>query len=285
MKESLELRVYDEHADLVFPKNTGKNIGSVLVSKFSFIPNDIIMAKIRRVNEELIKTQNRSFFSSWQYHRAYSNQDIKQAELFQLFITAYFEPEAAYCGTTYDYSNVCVHCGVGRQLIGNLILNLSKVPKNKDFAQTIARDEWIVSEKLMKLMQDNDIKGVTFNKLTSKNKLRKSVLNWYQLKITSPVVETTFPTRYGINPVDDDNQGLYRCPLGHIEGLNLLSELSVKSDTYNNQYDIAITRQFVERHANVIMPHPLIVISPRLRELLISHNIKGFKTELAYLVK
>ena len=197
-------------------------------------------------------------------------------------ITAFFEPEATYCGSIYDYSNVCVHCGVGRQLIGDLVLDLSKVPKNKDFAQTIARDEWIVSEKLMKLMQDNDIKGVAFNKVSSKNKLRKSVLNWYQLKITYPVVETMFPTRYGINPVDDDSQGLYRCPLGHIEGLNLLSELSIKRDTFNHLYDIAVTRQHVGRHANAIMPHPLIVISPRLRELLVSNDIKGFKTEIAY---
>lgn len=200
-------------------------------------------------------------------------------------ITAFFEPAGVDCGTIYDNSSVCPQCGVGNQLIGDLILDLSKVPKNKDFAQTIARDEWIVSEKLMKLMQENDIKGVTFNKVTSKNKLRKSVLNWYQLKINSPSIETTFPTRYGINPVDDDRQGLYRCPLGHIEGLNLLSELSIKKDTYNNLYDIAITRQHVGHHVGVLNPAPLIVISPRLRELLISHNIKGFKTEVAYLTE
>lgn len=285
MKEILELRVVNEFANLVFPDNAGKTVGSGTVRKIKFPPNDVLMAKIKKVNKELNKTRNDSLFYGWSYHRTYSNEELKKAEIFHLMITAFFEPEATYCGSIYDYSNVCVHCGVGRQLIGDLILDLSKVPKNKDFAQTIARDEWIVSENLMKLMQDNDIKGVTFNKVTSKNKRLNSVLNWYQLKITSPVVETTFPTRYGIDPIDDDSQGLYRCPLGHIEGLNLLSELSIKKDTYNQLYDIAITRQHVGRHENVLNPAPLIVISSRLRELLISHNIKGFKTEVAYLTE
>ena len=62
MKESLELRVNIEFADLVFPKDIGKNVGSVIVRNYTFLPNDIIMAKIKRVTEELIKKQNRSFF-------------------------------------------------------------------------------------------------------------------------------------------------------------------------------------------------------------------------------
>ena len=61
MKESLELRVDIEFAGLVFPKDTGKNLGSVIVRKYTFVPNDIIMAKIKRVSEEL--TNKTDFFS------------------------------------------------------------------------------------------------------------------------------------------------------------------------------------------------------------------------------
>jgi hypothetical protein len=285
MKESLELRVYKEFSELVFSADEGKDLGSSSVRKFTFLPNDIIMAKIKRVEEKLRKTQNKFFFSSWQYTRSYSNEELNKAELFQLFITAYFETQTEHCGSVYDYSNVCTHCGVGRQLIGDLILELGKIPKNKDFAQTIARDEWIISERLMRLMIDNNIKGASFNKVVSKNRRYVSKSNWYHLIIISPEVEATFPTRFGNDPFDDDKQGLYRCPVGHIEGLNILSELNIKKDTYKHLYDIAVTRQHVGRLMGKIMPSPLIVISPRFRDLLVSNNIKGFKTEVAYLAE
>lgn len=45
MKETLELRVVNEFADLVFPKNTGKDIGSQIVKKIVFSPNELLLKK------------------------------------------------------------------------------------------------------------------------------------------------------------------------------------------------------------------------------------------------
>ncbi len=284
MKETLELRVATEFLDLVFPQSTAKDIGSQIVKKVVFSPNELLLKKISKVNEDLIKTQNRAFFYGWQYHRTYNKKELEEAELFQLMVTAFYSSEGTEYGSVYDNSKTCIHCGVGRQLVGDLILDLSKLPKNKDFVETLSKDEWIVSEKLMTLILENDIRGATFTKVRDSKGRNESASNWYQLKITGPLVEITIPTKFGINPIDADIRGLYHCPKGHVLGLNILSELYIKKETYNPQYDIALTRQFVGRQANLIMPRPFILISPRLRQLLITNNIKGFKTESAYLL-
>lgn len=207
---------------------------------------------------------------------------LTAAEFFQLQITAFFEPEGTACGTEYDESAACPHCGAGRRLVGELILDLGKVPKGKDFAQSIARDEWIVSERLVSLMREHGVTGAEFELVKSAKKRRAGSPAWYRLHITAEPVEVAAPTRFGIDPFDDDAEGRYRCPLGHTMGLNILSELSIGRDSWDGA-DIAVTRQYVGSRQGVLVPSPLIVVSPRLRQLLIKHDIKGFKTEVVYL--
>lgn len=224
-----------------------------------------------------------TFIFSWMPHRKYTPKELTAAKLFQLQITALFEPEGTVCGTDYDESAVCPHCGAGRRLVGKLILDLGKVPKGKDFAQSIARDEWIVSERLVSLIREHGMTGASFEPVKSAKKRRAGSPVWYRLTVTAPPIEVRAPTRFGIDPFDADDEGRYRCPLGHTVGLNILSELSIGRGSWGGA-DIAVTRQYVGSRQGVLVPSPLIVISPRLRQLLIEHDIKGFKTEVAYLV-
>lgn len=283
MREIIELRVVNEFAGLIFSDDEGEVLGTGLIKRIKLPSDNPRMAEIGKLQVALHRTRNKSFFHGWEYHRSYSPKEIAQAELFQFQIASFFEPDGVEYGTVYDESDVCSYCGAGRRLVGELILDLGRVPKGKDFAQTIARDEWIVSERLASLMREHGMTGAEFEPIKSAKKRREGSPIWYRLKITAPSVDVAPPTHFGIDPFDEDAEGLYRCPLGHTLGLNILSELSVRRDSWYST-DIAVTRQYVGHRQGVLVPSPLIVISPRLRQLFVEHHIKGFKTEVAYLV-
>jgi len=111
----------------------------------------------------------------------------------------------------------------------------------------------------------------------------KPVPVWYQLIVTSAPVPTVVPTRFGIDPFDEDPEGLYRCPLGHVSGLNVLSELWVSRAAWDGS-DVAQTANLVGTRRGLLMPPPMLLISPRLWRLLRTEDIKGYTVEVAYVV-
>ena len=93
-------------------------------------------------------------------------------------------------------------------------------------------------------------------------------------------------TRFGINLFDPDENGEYRCPLGHVLGLNLLSELSVVGEDWDGA-DVCATKQWTgmrSRNGGVFRPRPLLLISQRMRNLLAALKAKGFELEVAHRV-
>ncbi|MGH8306603.1 MAG: hypothetical protein ACRETG_13435, partial [Steroidobacteraceae bacterium] len=116
---------------------------------------------------------------------------------------------------------------------------------------------------------------------------------WYQLDVTTATAEIVPPTRTGDRPFDEDVEGKSRCPRGDLIGLNLLSEVSVRADTRGDT-DIACSRQFIGarqtipgrsgRHFGVFRAVPVILISPKFREMLVRENVKGAYTEVVHLV-
>lgn len=120
---------------------------------------------------------------------------------------------------------------------------------------------------------------------------------WYQVITTSPCVTTVAPTRFGIDPFDDDPQGDYRCSRldwdkrgEHIAGCNVLSELFIDRDSYDGRdivrtrehkgWPTRIAKQAGAEHGEGV---PFLLISPRFRQLLIDNGIRGWKTEVSYL--
>ncbi len=105
---------------------------------------------------------------------------------------------------------------------------------------------------------------------------------YYQLVITSPPLHATQPTKFGIEPFDEDPNGLYRCPFGHIVGLNLLSEVTVSRADWDGS-DVACTKDMVGVRAGLLRPHPILLMSPRLRRLFSEHSVRGFEIEVVHL--
>jgi hypothetical protein len=114
-----------------------------------------------------------------------------------------------------------------------------------------------------------------------KKRLRLPV--WYQLVITSQPLPTKSPTRFGIHPFDQDIEGRFRCPLGHVNGQSLLSEVSVSS-LYWDGSDINITDDMVGIRRGFLVPKPLLLISNRLWQVLEENDVKGYRVDVAHLV-
>jgi hypothetical protein len=105
---------------------------------------------------------------------------------------------------------------------------------------------------------------------------------WYQLRITSHPISTIPPTKFGIRPFDEDTEGRYRCPLGHVSGLNLLSELWLSKSDWDGS-DICQTKDMVGIRRGLLVPTPHLLISSRLYHLMRKENVKGLRIEIAYI--
>ncbi len=345
MHSLCEFRIEEEYAHLLFRPDQGKRLGDD-IRKITLSTDDPRFQEVGRLDRELSRSKNRAFFYGWDIEYRYSPAELESAALFHLQITAAFEPPGELCGTVYDESQVCAHCGVGRRQVSELILDLRKAPKTRHIARTIADDEWIVSQRLAELMMDANLTGFALRPVRHKARYKdgpvdlkqvpsgrkllrqakkggvttdswefwvwlnrpaqkdlwnravdehaellaekarrqaKPVPVWYQLVVTANPVPMVAPTLAGIDPFNDDADGEYRCPLGHVLGLNLLSEISVARDSWDES-NVACTSNMVGVRRGVLVPRPMLLISPRFYRLLRDEKIKGYNCDVAYLV-
>lgn len=276
LKASYEFRILEDLA----AKHLGDGIGkkSWLVRVVEVTPNDPLFAKIGSLKKKL-KDNKLPFITSWIIRRSYTADEISNANLLHVKTQSIFEPEGEQCGTVYDYSDACPYCGVGRKLVSSLKLDPKAVPKGRDLAKTIA-DEWIISARLAKAMKSNEIRGF---ELAPVETIRGRSDDWFQLRVTSKPVELVPPTKCGNDPSDDDPLGTQKCPLGHVLGLNVLSELYVDKNSWDGS-DIAWTRQAVGIRMGVLVPSPLLLISPKLGKLFKEVEVKRIVEEVVHLV-
>ena len=281
MREVCEFRVVEEFAPKLFAEKEGKRLGDT-VRKVELATDDPRFDRIGELQRETIAATGRSFFHGWNIRYFYSKAELAAARCFQLSVKAVFEPPGEKCGTVYDESEGCPLCRAGAEQVGPLFLNLNKIPKGKDFARTIA-DEIIVSRRAVDLFRQQGINGVDFGPVRHNSASRYGSEDWFQLLVQSAKAEIVPPTRVGIDPFDDDLKGECRCPRGDLIGLNLLSEVSIKSET-RGQADVGCTRQFIGTRRGLLRPRRLILISPKVWRLLESERLKGCEIEVAHLV-
>jgi hypothetical protein len=354
MREILELRIPEKNARRFLAPDEGRPLGSAdyirmfgpSVRQLRVNVSSRRYEEIRYIASRLKQEKGEYLFHGWMIRRYYAPKELNAAELFKLKIAAVFEPAGEECGTIYDESTACPHCGAGRQQVSELILDLRKVPKNKDIARTIA-GEWIVSQRFAELVIDHQLTGLELRPVRHKayyqddpidltklesgleslrgareagyphpkgsfwvwlNRAEQTLLRdqirqehiasmqrrerkrpprplpqYYQLIVTSKPVRIASPTRFGIDPFDEDSKGQFRCPRGHVKGLNVLSELSISGNTWGGS-DVAQTEEFVGERRGLLVPTRMLMISPRLYKLLRTESIKGYEVEVAHLV-
>jgi hypothetical protein len=354
MREFCEFRVWEKLAPLVFREDEGEFLGvdhpslmELAIRKVVVETNSPKFHQVGEVSKRLRKEQGEAFFGGWNFIRKYSPAELDEAELFCLNVYP-FEPTGEMCGTEFDVSAKCPHCGAGRRQLSDLILDLRKAPRSRDITSTLAENEWIVSQRLAELMVEAKLTGVELRPVRHQARYRDDAIDhnlvpsgrrleakaaslgleqttweyavwinsseqqslleaawdeyaemreahdkrkkrqmpvWYQLWVTSRIGRTVPPTRFGINPFDEDSEGKYRCPLGHTSGLNLLSEVHVSRDAWDGS-DVTLTENLVGHHPadSLIYPEPLLLVSARFWRLLTEHKMKRFTWEVAHLI-
>ena len=135
MKETLELRINYDYANLLFKADEGKNLGtSVKVVELS--KDDPRYNQVPIIAKQLQQKYDKAFFFGWEIKRKYSKKELEAATLLHLKIKTVFEPAGEECGTLYDETVSCEVCGANRKQISPLTLKHGSVPK-KDIARTI----------------------------------------------------------------------------------------------------------------------------------------------------
>ncbi|MEX2118567.1 MAG: hypothetical protein WD847_03080 [Pirellulales bacterium] len=287
MKELLDIRVPEEWA-----QQTLGDIGQPLPMPLPevvppFIRQIIIDAadprlpNLRRLieREERRRPGTTMVFVS----RQYDPDELRAASAFRLRVNPFvIDTYGEECGTEYDDRAVCAKCGAGRVQRGPLVLNTKKVPKKADIAITIAYNEWVVSERLVSLIDSERVTGCEVEPVMD-SKGRHGTPRWYQLLVTAYIGRAFPPTRFGINYFQEDPTGEYACDLHDWSGLDVLSELYIRAQG-NERPDIAKTTNRTGRFAGYIRPAPLLVISPRLASLLGDHGMRGYALEVAHFI-
>jgi hypothetical protein len=282
MRETAELRVMEKQAWRLFTPDEGVRLGSGLIRKIAISTDDPRYPEIGRLERDLLQAGEGSFFLGWEIRRRYTSKELAAAELFHMWVSAIFEPAGEETHTLYDESEACSFCGAGRRQVGDLCLDVSRIPKRADLAKTIS-DEVVVSARLAAVLAAEGVTGVDFLPVRHRGKGRLVTPDWLQLRVTSPPVEVVEPTQYGLGPFDYDAKGEYRCPLGHTAGLNLISELHLERSTWRGE-DFCATRQLVGVKRGLLRPRPSLLVSQRVYSLLKREKARGFKVDVAYLM-
>jgi hypothetical protein len=280
MRETIEFRIDEERARRFLEPGLGVPLNDTL--RQVVLP--LADAQVQRIGE--IQREHRArgefFFIYSEIHRAYSKRELQAAEVLELIPRARFEPSGSLCGTVYDDSVACGHCGAGGLQVSELLLDTRRIPKGKDIAQTIA-GELIISSRLVNALGGHGIQGADYRPVMHRGRQGPEPSEWYQLIVTSKAVGVSPKTRVGINLFDLDETGTYRCPQGHMAGLNQLSELYVFGKSVGPG-DWFITNKLFGVRRGELRPEARVLISQKLRQVLVDLKAKGFALEVAHLV-
>ena len=279
MRETIEFRIAEEHARRFLKSNEGTRLD--IVRKIELSVADPRLQEFRSIYQQLL-SEGDFLFTAWIPRRRYSPKELESAEIFQLKVSAMFELRDDEYGTLYDESNICPHCEAGALQVSELALNTRRIPKGQDVARTIS-GEIVVSQRCWDLVQKYHLTGLELGPVRHIGPHKQRQVPWYQLVVKSRSVDISKETRVGINPFDDDAGGRYRCPEGHVIGLNLLSEASIVRSSYEGS-DFAQTKQLVGDCRGLLRPEPIRIVSKKVFQVLRRERLKGVGFEVAHLV-
>jgi hypothetical protein len=280
MRETFEFRIAEERARKFLAPDLGVPLGESL-RKVMLPGEDKRVQEIGNI-ERAQRKRGSLFFTYWHVHRKYTEDELQSAEVLDLIIRTHFEPTGSMCGTEYDEGAACKHCGAGAPQKSPLILNTNRISKNKDIAQTIA-GEVIVSSRFVAAFKEHGLRGAEFRPVMHNGRSGPRPSEWFQPLPTGKPLKLHAKTVTGNNPFDLDEGNEYRCPKGHMAGLNQLSELYLKRSSHDGG-DLCITDKCFGYRRGELRPEHRWLISPKLREMLEAMDAKGYALEVAHFV-
>lgn len=297
MREVFEFRIPEKNAAKHLPAGFGDRLGDT-VRRVRLSPEDPLLKHLQRIDREF-RSNARVFFTGWSIKRVYSNEELARAPLFRARVTTVFEPAGEECGTVYDEASSCnqvvesesvtevsghqirippSRCGAGAIQAGPLFLDGRRIPRKVDIARTIA-GEIVVSARLRVVFEEVPLSGAQFTEVRLSNRQGVPSKDHFQMRVSTSV-DVHPSTRAGDDPFDETSHG--RCPLGHVLGLNLLSEVTVERRSLA-KVDVMMTRQLVGVRSGLLRPEPLLLVSPNARRSFDEAEVKGLSIEVAHL--
>lgn len=275
MRETIEFRVPEALAESLLPAGVGASSGIARTLKLR--SDDSLFQDVKRIDQRL-RGEGRAFYTAWVAHRRYSGLELDRASLFHVWPKRTFEPAGEECGTIYDDATVCPECKSGATQTSLLFLDGRRIPKSVDIARTIA-GEIVISARFVELFQRHGLTGAEFGRVHLSNGDGVPSADYFQLEVVGARCELDPATRAGEDPFDEDGYG--RCSRGHVVGLNLLSEVTVKDATVPDA-DVMMTRQMVGVRRGLLRPQPILLLSPRAWRTIEHMNLKGLRSEIAH---
>ena len=279
MIEEFEFRVDEELAGRLFADSEGEKRS--VVRKVRLDATDPRMTRIGELQREFRERDGRPFYFGWDIRRRYSEKEIASASLFLLEITNRFEPAGEECGTVYDEGSACPICLSGARQLSPLILDTRRMPKGHEISATIA-EEIVFSQRVANLLRREKITGIEFAPVMSRSGSAARSQDWYQPFIAYDSAQLCSPTRVGDEPFDETADSV-ACPRGDLAGLNLLSEVFIEKDSRGSD-DILFTRQFVGVRRGLLRPSRLILVSPKVRAILVAAWVAGCRFDVVHLI-
>jgi len=309
MRTIAEFRVVEEFAQLLFAENEGERLGTSIRK----VTLNISDPRYQRVGElqNMLRKRGKFFFYGWSLKYLYGAAELRAAPLLHLKITSSFLT-GEECGTKYDEAAACPICGADAPQITPLFVREERIPKTRDFCQSWG-GEIVVSRRIKELFERRRMTGARFETVRPRKRSNAGSTNWFQFFPENSTAEIVSPTRIGDALFDEGDdpaaerdmswmdklpsharQGLleqfermeeeiHHCPFGDAVGLNLLSEISIQASTMPD-LDITATRQFIGCRRGLYRQKRLLLISPRLYQLLAAEKIKGIKVDVVHLV-
>ena len=278
MRETVEFRIAEERARMYLEPDMGVRLGDS-IRKVVLPLHDERVQQIGQLQQEH-QRRGRAFFTYWQLHRRYSKAELESAELLRLVLRAHFEPTGSMCGTEYDDSGECQHCGTGGRQVSNLILDTRRIPKGKDMARSLA-GEIVVSSRLVQACRERGLQGAEFRPVAHRGRKGLEPSEWSQLVITSRPLRLTGSTVTGKDLFDLDENDEYRCPRGHTAGLRQISELYLQRKNWDGA-DWCRTEKLFGLRRGELRPEPRVLVSQKLRQLLVGMKAEGVEFEVAH---
>lgn len=187
MHSFYEFRLNEKYSHLLLKPTEGERLDEN-VRKVVLRDDDPRLAEMAKITEKVEKKRDEYFFAGWDIRRKYSKAELERAEIFHLSLRPFFEPAGEECGTIYDETTACPHCGAGRRQVSDLVLDMRKIPKSRDITSTIA-DEWIVSQRLAELMLEARLTGFELRPIRHKARYQDDAIQYHTVPTGRKVLE------------------------------------------------------------------------------------------------
>lgn len=281
MRQEIEIRIPEQSARTFLRGNIGVRVGNDLAVRILRLDlNDPLILELADIDRHRV-AEGGALITSWIIRRFYSKSEIERAEIFTLRFRHSINCAGEQFGTTYDRSSACIFCGFRRKQTSSLRLGCKCRPR-PDVTTTLAADEILVSDFLTSLTKAGETVGAELLPIEWTGKC-PSLESWRQLKITSqPIRVDRNKTVFGESPFERPNGNRTACPLGHIAGLNMLSELHCLRNSYDGSY-FAATDIAVGSASGLLVPAPVIIVSGQFGRKLMTARVRGVEFEVAYL--